>query len=408
MSRITRTRIAVAAAAALAISCGGPAASAYWQTLGSNPGTARADAIATMGVPTASASAGAAAVSWAPGTTAGGRAVSGYTVSRYSSATGGTMVAAGGGCGGIVTATSCTEAALPSGTWYYTVTPKLGFWAGPESARSGGVVIADTTKPNAPTISATGTVNIGNKANAPVSGTAAAGVSSVTVTATDAQGLKKDSQPALTDSSGKWAVSNFDLSGLSDGLITYTAVAKNAVGSSSDPSAAATATKDTVAPTATVTLSNLATNTAGTAETGDSLSIKYSGDINSNTICSAWTNGVQPPEIAGGNAVTVTISSNTLTVTTSGSAGCTVNLGPVTLGTNYGSLVFKGNTGNGTPSKIVWDNATQTLKITLGTRNVASNSNVAESFPVVAPTPGVTDIAGNQAVGVAPAAASRF
>lgn len=408
MSRITRTRIAVAAAAALAISCGGPAASAYWQTLGSNPGTARADAIATMGVPTASASAGAAAVSWAPGTTAGGRAVSGYSVSRYSSATGGTMVAAGGGCGGIVTATSCTEAALPSGTWYYTVTPKLGFWAGPESARSGGVVIADTTKPNAPTISATGTVNIGNKANAPVSGTAAAGVSSVTVTATDAQGLKKDSQPALTDSSGKWAVSNFDLSGLSDGLITYTAVAKNAVGSSSDPSAAVTTAKDTVAPTATVTLSNPSGNTLGVAEAGDTVSIKYSGDIDSSSICNTWTS--QPPEIAGNNVVTVTINSNILTVGTTGAAACAPNIGQVDLGSIYvnsGSLTFKGNANSG-PSKIAWDNATQTLIVTLGARTGTPSTGVAASNPTVVPPMGVKDLAGNQAVGAQATAQSRF
>ncbi|QHK20423.1 hypothetical protein GU243_12540 [Pseudarthrobacter psychrotolerans] len=316
------------------------------------------------------------------------------------------MVSAGGTCAGTIATLSCSEAALPAGTWYYTVTPVLAAWVGPESARSVGVVIADTAKPAAPTISAPKVVYFANKANAPVSGTAVAGVL-VTVTATDAGGLQRVSQPVSPNGTGQWAVSDFDLSGLSDGLITYTAIATNAAGTTSNPTTATT-TKDTVAPTATVSLSNLASNTAGVAETGDTLTIKYSGDINSNTICNLWNNGVQPQEIAGGNAVTVTISSNTLTVTTGGSAGCTVNIGPVTLGANYGSLIFKGNSGNGTPSKIGWNDGTHTLTVTLGTRNTASNTNVAESSPTVAPPTGVTDTAGNQAVGVAPAAASRF
>jgi hypothetical protein len=410
MSRITRTRIAVAATAALAISFGGPAASAYWQTLGSNDGGARADTILALGAPTATASAGGAAVNWTQGSTAGGRAVSGYTVARYSSAIPNAMVAAGGGCAGTISAPlttlSCTEAALPSGTWYYTVTPVLGSWAGPESVRSGGVVIADTTKPNPPVIGAAGVVNIGNKFTAPVSGTAAVGVSSVKVTATDAQGLTKESQPALTDSSGKWAVSNFDVSGLGDGVITYTAVAKNAAGSSSDPSSAVTTTKDTVAPTATVTLVN--NGTAGIAEKGDEIRIQFSKPMSLPSICSTWMEGQQPPEISAKDDVVVSITGTNLSVSRT-LPGCALNIGTVSLGASYaisGTLTFEGSGSN--VSKIAWNQNSQTLTITLGQRTGSAKTGLGESVPTVVPPTGVKDLAGNQALSAAPATASRF
>ncbi|QHK20424.1 hypothetical protein GU243_12545 [Pseudarthrobacter psychrotolerans] len=67
-----KARIAGVMAAALVISWGAPAANAYWQTLGGNPGTAKSDSILAIVAPTATATAGSASVSWAQGTTAGG------------------------------------------------------------------------------------------------------------------------------------------------------------------------------------------------------------------------------------------------------------------------------------------------------------------------------------------------
>lgn len=406
--RPRKARIAGIVAAALVISWGAPAANAYWQTLGGNPGGAKGDSILAVAAPTASASAGAAAVSWAQSTTAGGRAVSGYTIARYSSATGGAKVAAGGACAGTVTVLTCSEAALPAGTWYYTVTPVLASWAAVESARSGGVTAADTTAPDAPSINTPQPINLASAPIASVTGTAEAG-SLVTVTVTDSvtqqhSAFKTASADAVT---GQWTISNFDLRGLTDGIITYTATAKDAAGNVSVPRAV-TSTKDTQAPTAKVTLGNL----NGTAETGDTVSIKYSADIDSKSICSTWTNGVQPPDIAGNNVVTVTISNtNILTVTTSAGAACAPNIGPVALRGSYvtsGSLTFKGNSGNGTPSKVAWNDATQTLTITLGSRTGTANTGVAASSPTVAPPTGVTDTSGNPAISAAPDATSRF
>lgn len=408
------SRIAGVLAAAVVISWGGPAANAFWQTLGSNAGSARADSIPAVAAPSAAVSGGAASVTWKQGTTAEGRPVAGYTVARYSAATGGTNVAAGGGCAGTITALNCSEASLPAGTWYYTVTPVLGLWAGAESVRSGGVAAADTTPPVAPTItapalinSAPATPNTANVASVPVTFSAEQG-SSVRVTATDTppSGGTAQSVFQVLTATGSNQTVNFNLSGLRDGTITYSAVATDAAG---NPSTAGTTTsaKDATAPTATVTLFNSGSNAGGFAEQGDIVSIKYSGDINSNSICNAWTNGQQPPEINANNAVTVNIDSNLLTVSSTGAAGCAINIGQVSLGGNYGSLTFKGNSNSG-PSKIAWNNATQTLTITLGSRTGTPNTvSVGTTSPTVAPPAGVTDVNGNQAVS-APASPSRF
>lgn len=396
-------RIAGVVAAALVISWGAPAASAYWQTLGSNPGTARADSIVGVAAPAASASAGAASVSWLASTTAAGRPVSGYTVARYSSATGGTKVAAGGGCAGTVAALGCTEANLPGGTWYYTVTPVLASWIGVESARSAGVA-GDSVAPAAPTITVPAIVNSAIAANVPVSGTAEAG-SSVTVTVKDAGAAHTSSQTVTTNGSGQWTAANFNLTSFNDPTITYTAVATDAAGNASAPGTA-TSTKDTVAPTAKVTLFN--NGTAGTAEKGDVVTIQFSKPMNLPSICSTWVNGQQPPEASANGDVVVTITGTNLTVSRT-LAGCTFNIGTVSLGATYansGTLTFDGNGGNA--SKIAWNSSTQTLSITLGQRGGSAKAGVGTSSPTVAPPAGVRDLAGNQAISATPDAATRF
>ncbi|MEW1810192.1 hypothetical protein AB0284_05750 [Pseudarthrobacter phenanthrenivorans] len=87
-------------------------------------------------------------VSWAAGTTVNGRAATGYTVTRYAAATGGTGSPATGGCAGTVTTLTCTEQNVPGGIWYYTVTPNIALWTGAESPRSTGVS-SDSTAPAA-------------------------------------------------------------------------------------------------------------------------------------------------------------------------------------------------------------------------------------------------------------------
>lgn len=388
-----QVRVAGIVAAALVISWGGPAASAYWQTLSSNDGRAKADSILAVVAPTASASAGAATVSWAQGATAAGRQVSSYTVARYWSATGGTKVAAGGGCSGTITARTCSEAALPSGTWYYTVTPVLGSWAGPESARSTGVTIAAATPPAAPTLSVPAIVNIGNAASVPVSVTAESG-SSVTITVTDAPpaGTQQQTATQTLTANGSVQNTNFNLSAFTDGTINYTAVATNAAGSASAPGTA-TSTKDTVAPTASIRLQtgpSAQKNVTGRADQDDQIIITFSKPMNPSSICSEWTSTTQAVLKNSGIQVRIDPNKN-LKVIVPSTVCPTFTLGTAVLGgafsTGSTDLVFAGGGSNATA--VAWSSTatSSTLTITLGPDNGAPRAvvsgNVQSMFTAV-------------------------
>ncbi|MCO4251634.1 hypothetical protein [Pseudarthrobacter raffinosi] len=409
-----QARIAGVTAVALVISWGAPAANAYWQTLSSTSVGAKADSLQELAAPTASASAGAASVGWLTRSTTAGRAVSGYTVARYSAATG-AKVAAGGTCAGTVTTPittlSCSEAALPAGTWYYTVTPVLGSWAGPESARSVGVFVADTTKPDAPLISAPAIVNNANVTEVPVSVTAEPG-SSVTVTITDALPVAtRQTVSYVLTADGSSQTTSVNLSTLTDGIVTYTAVATDAAGNVSDPRTA-TSTKDLI-PTAKVSLSNgpdANKNKVGIADPGDKLVLTYSETMNASSICSAWQNNSASYTINGNDVVSIQISAaKVLTVT---AAGCSpLRIGSVSLDGVYTAtapLVFGGSGSN--VSSIAWNGTEKTLTLTLGKLTSGSQATLAaaEGQPMVAPPTGVTDLTGNQAVGAVPLAKSRF
>lgn len=116
---------------------GAGAALAFWGSIdSSNPARAAADALQAGSAPTATATNRNVTVTWTAGSTVGGRAATGYSVHRYASASGGTAVPATGGCAGTIVALTCTEAGVPAGLWYYTVTPSLSLWVGNESART--------------------------------------------------------------------------------------------------------------------------------------------------------------------------------------------------------------------------------------------------------------------------------
>ncbi|MET3203659.1 UNVERIFIED_ORG: hypothetical protein ABIB21_000434 [Arthrobacter sp. UYEF13] len=388
-----QVRVAGIVAAALVISWGGPAASAYWQTLSSNDGRAKADSILAVVAPTASASAGAATVSWAQGATAAGKQVSSYIVARYSSATGGTKVAAGGGCSGTITTRTCSEAALPSGTWYYTVTPVLGSWAGQESARSTGVTIAAATPPAAPTLSVPPIVNIAKAAGVTVSVTAESG-SSVTITVTDAPpaGTQQQTATQTLTANGSVQSTDFNLSAFKDGTITYTAVATNAAGGASAPGTA-TSTKDTVAPTASIKLQTgplAQKNVTGRADQDDQIIITFSKPMNPSSICSEWTSTSQA--LLKNSGIQVRIDSNkNLKVIVPSTVCPTFTLGTAVLGgvfsTGSTDLVFAGGGSNATA--IAWSSTatSSTLTITLGPDNGASRAvvsgNVQSMFTAV-------------------------
>lgn len=154
-----RTRAPWVLIGILLVSGIGSAAYAFWQSISSsNFAAAAGDTVMPGSKPSASASGADISVSWTPGTTASGRAVTGYTVARYNAASGGSKTPATGACAGTVTVLSCAEHNVPGGIWFYTVTPVIGLWTGAESPRS-GAVSSDSTPPVASVASISPTPN---------------------------------------------------------------------------------------------------------------------------------------------------------------------------------------------------------------------------------------------------------
>lgn len=79
-------------------------------------------------------------VTWAASSFVGGGAVPNYVVRRFN-ALSGAEGAVGAACSGLVAATSCVEAGVPTGTWKYSITPAAGAWRGGQSAQGSAVVV---------------------------------------------------------------------------------------------------------------------------------------------------------------------------------------------------------------------------------------------------------------------------
>ncbi len=128
-----RMSIAVATLAALC----GPAgvAHATWGSGGNGGGASKALTVSAGNTPTTSISGRNVTVSWtASSISGGGPNADGYIVKRYS--TGGAEQSIGSACSGTLTALSCTEGNVPSGSWKYSVTPTYQNWRGSESGQS--------------------------------------------------------------------------------------------------------------------------------------------------------------------------------------------------------------------------------------------------------------------------------
>ncbi|MEY9778493.1 hypothetical protein [Arthrobacter sp. MW3 TE3886] len=398
-----RSRVAVIVAGAALLSWAGPGANAFW-TASSNGGSAAAaaDAVAAGATPSTSVSAGNVTLAWNASATLAGRPVSGYTVARYASAAGGTKIPAGGSCAGTVAAgLGCTDQGVPTGTWYYTVTPVLAQWTGSESARSAGAAV-DTTPPAAPGISVPPFVNAGNVTAVPVSGTTEPGAS-IALTITDAGAAHTVPATATANALGGWSVA-VNLSSLNAGTITYRAVATDTAGNPGTVPGIATSTKDVTAPTVTaVALADSAGpgKDDGMMEPKDTATITFSEALDASTICSDWAAGASGT-LKGNNDVTVTISSrNVLTVAVNSSACATSRIGTVGLGagTAYGpatgTATYKGNGSNA--STVSWDASTKKLTITLGALATGTPNGAEQvaAAPSYTPPDGIKDIAGN-------------
>jgi hypothetical protein len=115
-------------------------ADAAWSLGGSGPASALANTMPNGSQPTASLSRTSVTVQWTPATFSDGASVAGYVVRRYDAASG-TLASITAGCTGVVATTTCTESAVPAGTWMYTVAPVQDNWSGGEGPASAGVTV---------------------------------------------------------------------------------------------------------------------------------------------------------------------------------------------------------------------------------------------------------------------------
>ncbi|WP_026005763.1 Ig-like domain-containing protein [Arthrobacter sp. M2012083] len=399
-------RIVVIVLGIFLVSWGGPAASAFWGSVSSGFGAAKADAVAQGARPTTAVSGTSVTVNWTASTTAAGRPVTGYSIARYATATEGTGMAAAGTCTGTIAALSCVDNNVPTGTWYYAVTPLLSAWQGAESTRSVATAV-DATPPVAPVITAPAYVYSSNVNNVPVSGTAESG-STVVLTVTGA-GAQPLTQTMTANGSGNWTAPPLNMSAFNEGNINYSARATDAAGNTG-PAGTAASTKDVTAPTVTgVQLTNGGA-TAGKVEAGDHVTLTFSEPLKASTICSTWTSPDNTQTVSGNgnNRVVVNVSANDILSVTTNS--CPVlRVGSVALGGDYTSSNLSFNTPN-SGGILHWSSTSQTLTVTLGGGNAGGAILTSDSiFPTYTPASGLTDVAGNQlGTSPVPGAPSRF
>jgi hypothetical protein len=116
-------------------------ASASWHPGGTGSASSQADDMPDGLQPTLVAAGHNITVSWPAAQFSDGSNVTRYTVARYDDATDAPQTE-GASCNGVITGLTCTENNVPSGDWYYTVTPVTGNWVGGEGPGSDDVTIA--------------------------------------------------------------------------------------------------------------------------------------------------------------------------------------------------------------------------------------------------------------------------
>lgn len=137
--RIRHREFAIATVAFALIAFLPSVALAAWSCAGAGTASGAAATMPTGTPPTAVGAGSAVDVRWTPVVLSDGASVEGYIVLRVGS--NGAAVPASGSCAGVVITTTCTDSAVPSGSWSYSDTPVQDSWSGGESPLSSPVTV---------------------------------------------------------------------------------------------------------------------------------------------------------------------------------------------------------------------------------------------------------------------------
>ena len=199
MAHLRRRLLGAAILMAALIAADATSALAYWSSGAAGIGSGPTDQVNAATAPSAAGGAAqAVGLTWALGSTAAGHALTGYRIARFTTASGGSPVAATGGCAAKITLTHCTEQNVSPGTWYYAITPILNSWTGPQSPRSPPVVVTAATL----TFTTTGTSPGGTLTGGTLTGFGAAETTNFHLDSVTGPVLGTTPSTVTTDSSG--------------------------------------------------------------------------------------------------------------------------------------------------------------------------------------------------------------
>ncbi len=409
-----RSRRWLPPAVLIAITLVAPSAQASWLPSGEGRSFARAQQIEAGKVPTTTKTNRSVELTWTASKLAGGGDVTDYLVRRYDAA-GGTVQTIGNNCAGGIAVLTCTEEAVPPGDWYYTVTPRLAQWNGPESLPSTTVTI------EAPALSLTSPTTL-TSLEGDLSGNLRHFVAGQSITFRldhPAAGtvLTGNASPATIPSDGSASMSVKIPRGTTNGPHTV-----YAIGNAGDVASAVFNVNVTPPQPTTLALTNGGGGGGGSSgriATGDWLDITYSQALDVASLCSTWSGNAGNQSVNSDDVVSVTIVSDgaasgndQLVVATSAAAcGGAFAFGSVDLGSPSfvsGDVVFQGSGIN--RSTIAWDASAFKLTITLGAKLSGPNpgrvnSNVTATYT---PAPGIRNLSWTPITGTATTTAIVF
>ena len=314
---------------------------------------------------------------------------------------------------GIATTDAYTTTVSEAGTWSIdgidvsdladgpiTFTATATNTAG-NSAHSSKSVVKDTVPPTSGSLNASNPINLSNQTAAFVNGSTEAGAT-VSVAASDGTS-STDSLSTTAGEFGTWSISDIDVSGLLDGVITFTVTITDAAGKTAQFTT--TANKDTIAPDVAITavtdpvdiVSHNLVTVSGTGEVGASISVTVSDGLHSVSSAVAtvgtdgtWSiGGIDVSELLDGT-ITYTATatdagfntaqqSMTATKTT---VSITLFTGPINLGNVLNVSVSGTGQIGATVTVVVSDgtNSTSPLTTTIGADGTWSISGIDASL----------------------------